>query len=656
MGTEKGISSTLHEERKLPPSEEFRQQAHIGSYEEYQRMYAESLEEPELFWAGEADRLAWFKKWHTVLDHDMQKGAFQWFLGGKLNVSYNCLDRHVETWRSNKLALIWQGEPEKEVRTYTYKELFREVCRFANVLLSHGLKKGDRVAIYMPMVPELMISLLACTRIGAVHSVIFGGFSADSIRERILDSACKMVLTADGGFRGGKEIFLKEKVDEAVAECACVERVLVLKRTGTAVPMTAGRDFWWHEEMTAAASLPLCPPESMDAEDPLFILYTSGSTGKPKGVLHTTGGYLTYVTATSRYIFDLKDEDIFWCTADIGWITGHSYVVYGPLANGATVLMFEGVPNYPRPDRFWEIVEKFKVTVFYTAPTAIRAIIKEGDRWPKARDLSSLRLLGTVGEPINPEVWMWYQQIIGGGRCPVVDTWWQTETGGILISPIPGAITTKPGCATVPFFGVEPQVIREDGTPCDVNEGGYLVIKRPWPGIMRTLYNDHQRFLDAYFSKYSGLYFTGDGARVDEDGYFWLMGRVDDVINVAGHRIGTAEVESALVSHKDVAEAAVVGYPHPIKGEGIFAFVILKNAAPSEEIRKELVNHVRKVIGPIATPEELHIINSLPKTRSGKIMRRILKKIATGNPDLGDTTTLADPGVVEEIVETVHPG
>ncbi len=617
-------------------------------------MYAESLQEPDKFWTGEADRLAWFQKWHTVMDHDMVKGEFQWFLGGKLNVSYNCLDRHVETWRGNKVALIWQGEPESEMRIFTYNELHQEVCRFANVLLLHGLKKGDRVAIYLPMVPELMISLLACCRIGAVHSVIFGGFSADSIRERILDSQCKMVLTADGGYRGGKEIFLKEKVDEAVGQCPCVETVLVLRRTGSNVEMLEGRDFWWHEEMAADGVLPICPAEVMDAEDPLFILYTSGSTGKPKGVLHTTGGYLTYVAATSRYIFDLKDEDIFWCTADIGWITGHSYVVYGPLANGATVLMFEGVPNYPEPDRFWQIVEKFKVTVFYTAPTAIRAIIKEGDRWPQARDLSSLRLLGTVGEPINPEVWMWYQQVIGGGRCPVVDTWWQTETGGILISPIPGAITTKPGCATVPFFGVEPQVIREDGSPCDVNEGGYLVVKRPWPGIMRTLYNNHERFLDAYFSKYPGLYFTGDGARMDEDGYFWLMGRVDDVINVAGHRIGTAEVESALVSHEAVAEAAVVGYPHDIKGEGIFAFVILKDASPSQEIRKELIQHVRKVIGPIATPEELHFINSLPKTRSGKIMRRILKKIATGNPDLGDTTTLAEPGVVSEIVETVR--
>ena len=653
MKAEQSISSSLQEQRKFPPSEEFSRQAHISSFADYRKLYDESIREPDLFWAKEAERLDWFEKWHRVSDLDMEQGIFQWFPGGKLNVSYNCLDRHVESERAEKTALIWQGEPEDEVRTFTYKELHREVCKLANVLLHHGVKKGDRVAIYLPMVPELMMSLLACSRIGAVHSVIFGGFSANSIRERILDSTCKMVITADGGFRGGKEIFLKEKVDEAVEECACVEKTLVLKRTGTAVSMEEGRDFWWHEEMEADYSLPRCPPEPMDAEDPLFILYTSGSTGKPKGVLHTTGGYLTYAAATSRYIFDLKDEDIFWCTADIGWITGHSYVVYGPLANGATVLMFEGVPNYPQPDRFWEVVEKFKVTIFYTAPTAIRAILKEGDRWPQGRDLSSLRLLGTVGEPINPEVWVWYHQVIGGGRCPVVDTWWQTETGGILISPLPGAVTAKPGSATVPFFGVEPLVIREDGTPCEANEGGYLVIKRPWPGIMRTLYNDHRRFVDTYFSKYPGYYFTGDGARVDEEGYFWLMGRVDDVINVSGHRIGTAEVESALVSHKEVAEAAVVGHPHPIKGEGIFAFVILKNASPSDEIRRELVNHVRRVIGPIATPDELHFINSLPKTRSGKIMRRILKSIATGNRDLGDTTTLADPGVVKEIIHTV---
>ncbi len=653
METEKSISSILKEQRQFPPPEEFRRQAHISSYEDYRRLYDQSLEDPEGFWSGEAGRLDWFQKWEKVLEQDMEKGIFKWFLGGKLNVSHNCLDRHLETERGDKTALIWQGEPAEEVRTFTYRELHREVCKLARVLLHHGIQKGDRVAIYLPMVPELMMALLACSRIGAVHSVIFGGFSADSIRGRILDSTCRMVITADGGLRGGRELFLKEKVDEAVAGCPCVEKVLVLKRTGSEVTMAEGRDFWWHEEMAADYSLPPCSAEPMDAEDPLFILYTSGSTGKPKGVLHTTGGYLTYVTSTSHYIFDLKEEDVFWCTADIGWITGHSYVVYGPLSNGATVLMFEGVPNYPRPDRFWEVVEKFKVTVFYTAPTAIRAILKEGDRWPRGRDLSSLRLLGTVGEPINPEVWVWYQQVIGGGRCPVVDTWWQTETGGILISPLPGAVTTKPGSATVPFFGVEPRVLREDGTPCDVNEGGYLVMKRPWPGIMRTLYKDHDRFLDAYFRKFPGCYFTGDGARVDEDGCYWLMGRVDDVINVAGHRIGTAEVESALVSHREVAEAAVVGYPHPIKGEAILAFVILKKASPSQEMKRELVDHVRRVIGPIATPEELHFITSLPKTRSGKIMRRILKQIAAGSRELGDTTTLADPEAVQEILHTI---
>jgi len=530
--------------------------------------------------------------------------------------------------------------------------LQREVCRFANVLKKKGLAKGDRVAIYLPMVPQLAIAMLACARIGVIHSIVFGGFSAESLRDRIQDSTCRLLITADFGLRGGKNVPLKSTSDEALEKCPSIEGVIVYRRTGAAVNMLDGRDTWWEDEMAAPDISDVCPAEEMDAEDPLFILYTSGSTGKPKGVLHTTGGYLTQVSTTARYIFDLKDEDTYWCTADIGWVTGHSYIVYGPLSLGATTIMFEGVPNYPQPDRFWEIVEKYKVNVFYTAPTAIRAMMRDGEQWPKGRDLSSLRLLGSVGEPINPAAWMWYHTFVGSENCPIVDTWWQTETGGILISPIPGAIPTKPGSATRPFFGVEPLIIRQDGSECDVNEGGYLVIKRAWPGIMRTVYGDHERFKNTYFSQYPGYYFTGDGARQDEDGYFWLMGRVDDVINVSGHRIGTAEVESALVSHFAVAEAAVVGYPHDIKGEGIYSYVILREGyAAGEELRKELAAHVRKVIGPIATPDRIQFAAGLPKTRSGKIMRRILRKIAEGAIEsIGDTSTLADPTVVDALV------
>jgi acetyl-CoA synthetase len=649
---DKAITSVMEETRKFQPTAEFSGKAHIKSMAEYEEMYRRSVEAPEGFWSEMAGNLHWFKRWEKVREFDFVEGRISWFGGGKLNVAYNCLDVHLATWRKNKAAIIWQGDPLQESRTYTYQQLHREVCRFANVLKKKGVVKGDRVSIYMPMIPQLAIAMLACARIGAIHSIVFGGFSAESLKDRIQDSACKLLITADFGLRGGKNVPLKNTADEAVESCPTIESVIVYRRTGATVNMKDGRDTWWDEEMASPDISDVCPAEEMDAEDPLFILYTSGSTGKPKGVLHTTGGYLTHVNATCRYIFDLKDEDTYWCTADIGWVTGHSYIVYGPLSLGATTTMFEGVPNYPQPDRFWEIVEKYKVNVFYTAPTAIRAMMRDGEKWPKGRDLSSLRLLGTVGEPINPEAWMWYHTFVGGEKCPIVDTWWQTETGGILISPIPGAIPTKPGSATRPFFGVEPLVIRQDGSECGVNEGGYLVIKKAWPGIMRTVYGDHERFKNTYFSQYPGYYFTGDGARKDEDGYFWLMGRVDDVINVSGHRIGTAEVESALVSHAAVAEAAVVGYPHDIKGEGIYSYVILREGfAASEELRKELAAHVRKVIGPIATPDQIQFAPGLPKTRSGKIMRRILRKIAQGDiENIGDTTTLADPAVVETLV------
>jgi acetyl-CoA synthetase len=572
-------------------------------------------------------------------------------VGGKLNVCYNCLDRHLGTWRKNKAALIWEGDIG-DSRILTYQQLFWEVCRFANTLRKFGVKKGDRVAIYLPMIPELPIAMLACARIGAIHSVVFGGFSADALRSRIQDCSADMLICCDGYYRGGKAIRSKDNADEALNECPSVKNVIVVKRANLLIELQPGRDQWWHDVMASEyVNLP-CDIEELDAEDPLFILYTSGSTGKPKGVLHTQAGYLLYVLQTMKWIFDLKEEDTFWCTADIGWVTGHSYIVYGPLAVGATSVMFEGVPTYPHPDRFWSIVEKYQVNVFYTAPTAIRAIMREGDDWPKKHNLSSLRILGSVGEPINPEAWMWYYNVIGESRCPIVDTWWQTETGGILISPLPGAIPTKPGSATVPFPGVEPAVLREDGSPAEVNEGGYLVIKRPWPGLMRGMYGEPERFKETYFTRFPGVYNTGDGARVDEDGYYWLMGRMDDVINVSGHRLGTAEIESALVSHSKVAEAAVVGIPHDLKGQGIYAFVTLKvGVEESDSLRKELVTHVRHEIGPIATPDEIQFAEGLPKTRSGKIMRRLLVKIASNAPELGDTSTLADPSVVEHLVE-----
>ena len=648
---EKAITSMMEEKRVFLASEDFCQTAALRSIGEFKALYNWSLRDPEGFWSQIASELDWYKKWDKVLVEDFKEGKHQWFVGGKLNVCYNCLDRHLKTWRKNKAALIWEGDLG-DSKTLTYQQLYREVCKFAHVLKKFGVKKGDRVCIYLPMILELPIAMLACARIGAIHSVIFGGFSAEALRDRVLDCKAKMVICADGYYRNGRIIQSKDNVDAALEQCHAVKDVIVVKRANTGVKMKEGRDHWWHDQMDAEGIKPCCEPEVMDAEDPLFILYTSGSTGKPKGVLHTQAGYLVYTYQTFKWVFDMKEEDTFWCTADIGWITGHSYIVYAPLAFGATSLMFEGVPTYPHPDRFWGIVEKYQVNIFYTAPTALRALMREGDEWPNKHDLSSLRILGTVGEPINPEAWMWYYNVIGKGRCPIVDTWWQTETGGILISPLPGAIPTKPGSATLPFPGIEPAVLRDDGSIADVNEGGQLVIKKPWPGLMRQVYGEPERFKMTYFVQFPGVYVTGDGARVDEDGYYWLMGRIDDVINVSGHRIGTAEVESALVSHPLVAEAAVVGMPHEVKGQGIYAFATLKNGVKkSDALKKELVAHVRKVIGPIATPDKLQFADALPKTRSGKIMRRVLTKIAAGDgKDLGDVSTLADPSVVETLM------
>ncbi|MBN1691828.1 MAG: acetate--CoA ligase [Dehalococcoidia bacterium] len=645
------ITSMSVENRKFPPSKEFTKNAYIKSLAEYKKIYKRSIEDPDGFWGEQADQLiTWYKKWDKVMVNDFKNARHEWFVGGKLNVSYNCLDRHLTTARKNKAALIWEGDIG-DSRTFTYQQVHYEVSKFANVLKKHGVKKGDRVSIYLPMIPELAFAMLACTRIGAIHSIVFGGFSADALKDRMLDCKSTILICADGYYRGGKVVQSKANADQALQSCPLVKDVIVVKRANNNAPMVAGRDYFWDDELATVGAV--CEPEKMDAEDPLFILYTSGSTGKPKGVLHTTAGYLLYVMRTFQWIFDYKDEDTFWCTADIGWVTGHSYIVYGPLGMGATSLMFEGVPNYPKPDRFWDIIEKYKVNTLYTAPTALRAIMKDGDDWVKKHDLSSLRLLGTVGEPINPEAWIWYYNVIGGGRCPIVDTWWQTETGGILITPLPGAWPIKPGSATLPFPGVAAKVIREDRSQAGVNEGGSLIIEKPWPGLMRGVYGDPERFKNTYFVQNPGVYTTGDGARVDEDGYFWLMGRIDDVINVSGHRIGTAEVESALVSHAKVAEAAVVGMPHDIKGQGIYAYVTLKTGQQkSDELKKELVTHVRKEIGPIATPDKIQWADSLPKTRSGKIMRRILMKIAANDvSNLGDTTTLADPTVVDDLVK-----
>ena len=640
----KDIRSVVPREEKYAPPKDFKKRAHIKSLKAYRKIYNHSVEDPEGFWSERAQELAWFKKWKRVLDYDFHQAKISWFEGGKINVSFNCLDRHLASWRRNKAALVWVGEKIGEEKIYTYQLLHQQVCTFAQILRQKGVRKGDRVAIYLPMVPELPIAMLACARIGAIHSVVFGGFSADSLRTRIKDCGAKMLITADGGFRGGKIIPLKRNADEALAASPEVKTCIVVRRTGDNVKMKKGRDFWWDDEISNANLRRKSDPALMDAVDPLFILYTSGSTGKPKGVLHTTGGYLLYAYQTFKWVFDIKDDDTFWCTADIGWITGHSYIVYGPLCAGATTVMFEGVPTYPDPGRYWEVIQRYRVSVLYTAPTVIRALAKHGNEWPKRYDLRSLRLLGSVGEVINPEAWRWYHKHVGDGRCPIVDTWWQTETGGILITPLPGAIPTKPGSATLPFPGIVPHVVNDKGERCKTGEGGYLLIAKPWPGMMRGVYGEPKRFRLTYFSQFPGMYFTGDGAKKDKDGYYWLMGRVDDVINVSGHRLGTAEIESAFVSHKDVAEAAVVGYPHEVKGEGIYAFVILNASVKgSDALKKSLVNHVRKEIGPIATPDKIQFSDSLPKTRSGKIMRRILRKIAAGDiDDLGDLTTLAD--------------
>jgi acetyl-CoA synthetase len=621
--------------------------------DQYHEQYKQSIDDPEDFWADKAQRLDWSKKWSKVRSFDFVGGKISWFENGKLNVSQNCLDRHVDGGHGDRPAIIWEGNDPNEDQTFTYSELLSEVKKFSNVLKNNGIEKGDRVCFYLQMVPQLAIAMLACTRIGAVHSIVFGAFSADSLRDRINDSACKMLITQDTGVRGIKtDIPMKAYADKAVAQTPSIETVLVVKRTGADVNFESGRDLWWHEEMGKADAE--CPPEPMDAEDPLFILYTSGSTGKPKGVLHTTGGYLTYTSYTHELIFDYHPEDIFWCTADIGWITGHSYIVYGPLANCATTVMFEGVPNYPDFGRFWDIVKKHKINLFYTAPTALRALMKEGDDHVTSRDLSSLRLLGTVGEPIKEPEWMWYHSVVGKEKCPIVDTWWQTETGGILITPLPGATPTKPGSATLPFFGVEPVLLEEDGKEIEGNDvSGLLAIKASWPGQMRTIYGDRKRFIDTYFKMYPGYYFTGDGARRDEDGYYWITGRVDDVMNVSGHRIGTAEVEGAIGKANGVAEAAVVGFPHDIKGQGIYGFVTLMTGVDeSDEIYEDILKSVTKEIGPHAKPDKLQFTPSLPKTRSGKIMRRILRKIAEGDVDeMGDTSTLADPSVVDALVE-----
>jgi acetyl-CoA synthetase len=645
------IESLLEEKRVFRPAKEFTRQAHWNK-KTLKELRSLGERDPQRFWAKMArENVSWFSPWKKVLD--WRPPFAKWFVGGKLNVSYNCIDRHLEgehSWRRNKAAIVWEGEPG-DSKVLTFADLHREVCKFANVLKGLGVKKGDRIAIYMPMVPELPIAMLACTRIGAVHSIVFGGFSAEALRDRINDAGAKLVITADGGHRRGGIVELKTAVDEACKGAPGVEHVVVVKRTGQDVEMRGGRDVWWHELMEAASAK--CPPAKLDAEHPLFILYTSGTTGKPKGILHTTGGYLTHVTTTAKAIFDLKEADTYWCTADIGWITGHSYIVYGILANGITTVMYEGAPNHPDLDRFWDIVEKYRVTVFYTAPTAIRTFIRWGDEHPKKHDLSSLRLLGTVGEPINPEAWTWYQRVIGGGNCPIVDTWWQTETGGILITPLPGAVNTKPGSATLAFPGIDAEVFSEAGETAKPPDGGFLVIRKPWPGMLRGIWGDPERFREQYWSQYEKTYFTGDGAHRDKDGYFWIMGRVDDVMNVSGHRIGTMEVESALVSHAKVAEAAVVGRPDEITGTAIVAFVTPKGSARvGPGFEGELRKHVTKEIGAIAKPADIRFTEALPKTRSGKIMRRLLRDIAAGKATVGDTTTLEDYSVLAKLRES----
>ena len=637
-------------EQIFPVPPKVREKAYIKSKEEYEKMWKESIEKPEAFWAKQAERLDWFKKPTKIMDYSYKPPVYvKWFEDGELNVSYNCLDRHLAT-RKNKAAIIFEGNDPADNRTLTYMDMYREVNRFANVLKKYGVKKGDRVCIFLPMIPELAITMLACTRIGAIHCIVFGGFSSDALKDRIVDSDAKVLITCDGTYRGSKAVPQKENADKAAEQSPSVQKMIVVKRTGTPVTMKEGRDVWYEAEMAAAPYY--CEPERMNSEDPLFILYTSGSTGKPKGVMHTTGGYLLYASLTHQYVFDYHEEDTYWCTADIGWVTGHSYIVYGPLANGASSIMFEGVPSYPAYDRFWDVCEKHKVNIFYTAPTAIRAIAKEGDEWVKKHDLSSIRILGSVGEPLNPEAWRWYYNMIGRGECTIVDTWWQTETGGILITPLPGAIDIKPAKATVPFFGVEPALLDDDGKELQGVARGNLVIKKPWPGQMRSVWGDPKRFEETYFLQFPGYYVTGDGAERDDLGYYKITGRVDDVINVSGHRMGTAEVESALVSHPNVAEAAVVGFPHDIKGQGIFAYVTLNTGVEkSDDLKKTLIAHVRKEIGPIATPDHIQWADALPKTRSGKIMRRVLKKVAASDfSDFGDTSTLADPAVVDDLV------
>ncbi|MEK0447740.1 MAG: Acetyl-coenzyme ligase [Verrucomicrobiota bacterium] len=641
------IQSTLVENRVFKPAKEFSKKARISSMEQYRKLWKESVQQPEKFFAREAAELTWQKKWTKVLQWKCPDA--KWFVGGKLNVAENCLDRHLGTARANKAAIIWQGEPTGEKRTLTYAQLHREVCLFANVLKRNGAKKGTRVIIYMPMVPEAAIAMLACARIGAMHSVVFGGFSAESIKDRVLDSGATIVVTSDGGYRRGSVVPLKKNVDDALkGNDTPIKKVIVFKRTGQDVHIEEGRDVWWHREMEYVNAD--CPAAQLDSETPLFILYTSGSTGKPKGILHTTGGYLLHAYMTCKYVFDLRDEDVYWCTADVGWVTGHSYLVYGPLAMGATSLMYEGAPNWPENDRFWQIIEENRVSVFYTAPTAIRAFMKWGDSWVKKHDLSSLRLLGTVGEPINPEAWMWYYKTIGGSRCPIVDTWWQTETGGHMITPLPGATPCKPGTATLPFFGVDAAIVDDAGKELPANQGGKLVIRKPWPSMLRGIWGDKARYKKTYWSEYKGMYFAGDGARRDKDGNFWIVGRIDDVLNVAGHRLGTAEVESALVSHPAVAEAAVVGKPDELKGQAVVCFVTVKESVTSSKaLADELKKHVRKVIGPVATPDEIRFTAALPKTRSGKIMRRLLKQIAAGEVITGDTSTLEDLSMLAKL-------
>ena len=639
------IESHLVEKRVFKPSKAFAQRARVKSLAQYRRMYRESIKSPGKFWAREASELSWQKRWKTVLKW---KAPFaQWFTGGKLNVSENCLDRHLDGPTKNKVAILWEGEPGDK-RALTYQQLHRDVCRFANVLKRNKIRQGDRVIIYLPTIPEAAIAMLACTRIGAVHSVVFGGFSADSIRDRIADSGAIAVITADGGYRRGSIVPLKKNVDDALRGATTVKRVIVFRRAGNDIHIEEGRDVWWHRELEYVDAH--CPPVAVESEHPLYILYTSGSTGKPKGILHTTGGYLVGIYSTMKYVFDLRDNDVYWCTADVGWVTGHSYVVYGPLSNGATTLMYEGAPNWPEPDRFWRIIEEYAVTILYTAPTAIRAFIRWGDHWLKKHDLSSLRLLGSVGEPINPEAWMWYREKVGGGRCPIVDTWWQTETGAMMITPLPGAIPTKPGSGTLPFFGVDAAVVDENGNEVGPDVGGKLIIRKPWPSMLRTIYGDKERYRKQYWSEFKGRYLTGDGARRDKDGYFWIVGRIDDVLNVAGHRLGTSEIESALVSHPNVAEAAVVGRPDELKGQSVVAFVTVKgNVTVSNSLKAELREHVGVHIGALAKPDEIRFAEALPKTRSGKIMRRLLKEVASGKTVTGDTTTLEDLSVLAKL-------